>query len=57
MSYREIAEEVTVLKLNCVAAAGCKLGQRFPLLNTDVSFTQCTWRENGAEADGMCCRY
>lgn len=38
-SYREIAEEMTVLKLNYVAAAGYKMGQRFPLLNAIVSFT------------------
>lgn len=30
MSYRKVAEEMMVLKLNCVAAAGCKMGQRFP---------------------------
>lgn len=58
MSYRKIAGEVTVLKLNSSAAAACKAAERFPLLNTNVSFTQCMWgRKTSAEAGGKHYRY
>lgn len=53
MSYRKIAGEVTVLKLNSLAAAACQAAERFPLLNTNVSFTRCIWgKKNSAEAGG-----